>query len=94
MFLVSEAGPPAIRAAFAVPGKTLISARRHRLKRLMREALRKEYPHLQNSLVQSGRSVSLILMFKPKKEVDARMISLQSVHASIAVLSSALRESL
>ena len=89
MFFFTDDTPSTVRAAFAVPGKEFISVQRHRIKRLMRESLRKEIPALHRSLAETRQSVSLILMFKGTKEMPRP--SLQSVQESVASICLALR---
>jgi len=90
MFLFTDDTPPTVRAAFAVPGRTFRSVQRHRIKRLMRESLRKELPALRKSVADADRSVSLIFIFKGTK--DTPRMSLLDVHESVASVCVALRQ--
>jgi ribonuclease P protein component len=87
-YLSAQETPAIVQVAFVASSKTFNSVQRHRIKRLMREAFRTEWPELRALHNTTGRSTSLLLVFKGRKEM--RGISFQAVNSNIATLCRAL----
>ena len=75
---------PGISVGFLVPRRTHSAVRRNRLKRLMREAFRKEQDVLFDVVKEKRLHASILFFFSGKKNRNANLIRFKEVHEDVA----------
>ena len=86
MYLIRQEGDEPLQVAFKVPSRKLNAVRRNRIKRLMREAFRKERSPLDSSLGASHSQMATFISFKGSKNVSVEQLTLNDVQQAMAVL--------
>ncbi len=65
---------------FSVPKKKIpLAVNRNRVRRLMREAVRKNIFPLRQKIAENDRSVRIVLMFKGEKTTDIKKLTLHDI---------------
>lgn len=86
LFLLENVPGPALLTGFAVSRRTCNAVRRNRLRRLMREAYRRERDILWSALQTSRCSASVLFVFKGKRDLPVERVTFSLVHRDIARL--------
>ncbi len=75
-----------VLVGFKVSSRDFNAVRRNRLKRLLREAMRKEYSSFHASLPSSSVSVAMVLYFKDADDILVKRLSLADVWKDVRVI--------
>lgn len=68
---------------FSVPKKRVpLAANRNRIKRLMREAVRKHFGELRSFAGKKNTGVTIVVMFKAEKQLDIKRLTLHDIEPS------------
>ncbi len=94
MYIVSDGPPFTVRVVFAVSSRLFTAVKRNRIRRLMREAFRREFVTLQSDLLRARRSASLLFMFRGAKGLRVQALRLDDVWRNMAAVCSGLRATL
>jgi ribonuclease P protein component len=84
----------ALHVGYAVSSRHFNAVQRNRIRRLMREAARKECSPLCGTLSEFAVSADLILLFRARPETDVRRLTLAPVQRDVAGLFGRLAERL
>jgi len=94
VYLTERTEKAALHVGFAVSSKRFNAVRRNRVRRLMREAVRSECAALCVALTQHSVSADLILIFRPRSDIDMQRLCLAPLRADVADVFSRLAERL
>ena len=86
LYRFGEASPGSVQVGFAVPRKSGTAVRRNRVRRLMREAYRKEDAGFRGGLSEAGRSASLVFVYRGTPERARGPLGLEDVHRDVRQL--------
>jgi len=94
VFLVDRAEKAALRVGFAVSSRQFNAVRRNRVRRLMREAVRFECAPLNAAVTQLRVSADLVLVFRPRADLDVHRLTLAPFRSDVADVFNRLAERL
>jgi ribonuclease P protein component len=83
-YLVQRTEKAALHVGYAVSSRRWKAVRRNRVRRLMREAVRCECGPLCAALTQQRVTADLVLVLRPRPDVDMERISLAQCRADLA----------
>ncbi len=87
VFVLEPGAANSIRVGFAVPKRTGSAVKRNRIKRLMREAFRREEDEFTEHLRHASLSATLVFVFKPPEDSAAlARIRFAELHREISAL--------
>lgn len=84
LFLCEAADRAALYVGYAVSSRRFSAVRRNRVRRMMREAVRSECAPLCDALLQHSVSASLVMVFRPRTDVDVRRLPLVLFRKDVA----------
>ncbi len=84
IYSVCSETPGAVRAGFVVSSKHLNAVRRNRVRRLLREAFRRSSHDLGPATEEAGRSVELVLVYRPRQRTETDRLTLHDVLPDVA----------
>lgn len=84
IYSVSPATHGAVVAGFVVSSKHLNAVRRNRVRRLLREAFRRSSPELGRATEGTGRSVELLLVYRPRQRTETDRLTVRDVLPDVA----------
>ena len=94
VYLVDRAEKAALRVGFAVSSRQFNAVRRNRVRRLMREAVRHECTPLYAALTQLRVSADLVMVFRPRPNLDVHRLTLAPFRSDVADVLGRLAERL
>lgn len=78
VFVLKDANKKKLLIGFSVPKKRIaLAAERNRIRRLMREAVRKNFSEAQTTTIGKNIGADIVVMFKGDKNSDLRRLKLQ-----------------
>ncbi len=80
VFMLKEAGKKKLTVGFSVPKKRVaLAVNRNRIRRLMREAVRKNFAEAQATATEKNTGADIVVIFKGDKSIDIARLKLQDV---------------
>lgn len=84
IYSVGSETDSALRAGFVVSSKHLNAVRRNRVRRLLREAFQRSSDDLGRVAEDAGRSVELLLVYRPRQRTETDRLTLRDVLPDVA----------
>jgi RNase P protein component len=84
IYSVGSEAHGALHAGFVVSSKHLNAVRRNRVRRILREAFRRSSADLGRTAQDAGRSVELLLIYRPRQRTETDRVTLKDLLPDVA----------